>query len=357
VTGTRRLPALGEQFNPHSNSLNSLRLLFAISVIFAHSYKLAGLPGMMPRLGDLDPGHFAVLAFFAASGYLITHSRERNSLMRFGWARFLRIYPAFWVCLIVTAFLFAGIAGAVGGGWSLTSALSYVVLNSTLHMRQYGIGNTLAFSPDPTHWDSPLWTLELEFGCYVMIGLFLTIKQFRRVRWVLGLFVLSTAAIALQQFEITHIPGGFIHNLLGLLPFFLAGAVTYKCGNVIPMSPILFALSFLIIVGAALAHCSAVVSPLAISYCVLYLAATLPPMIERIGDGSFDISYGVYIYGFPMQQLLVLGGLPHLGIGAMIAGSTALTIIPASVSWLVIEKPCLRLKNLSFANWRRLRGG
>lgn len=334
---------LGERFDPRANALNSLRFMFATAVIVAHSFDIGGFEGK-PRLGDFDLGQFAVVAFFVASGYLVTQSRERNSLYRFAWARFLRIYPGFWVCLILTAFAFAPIAGSIRGGWNISDALSYVFRNVTIRIKQFNLGGTLAGAPYPGAWNGSLWTLYYELGCYVLIGLFLCVRRFRQGWWVSGLFLLVTLTAILGRLgEFASFSGKF-SQWQALIPFFLAGSVVYIHRYSISMSPMIFALACVIIIGSTAAGWGSVIAPLPLAYCVMWLGAELPQIVERIGDGKVDISYGMYIYAFPMQQLIVLAGVQRWGVTAMITLSVAATILPAALSWYLVEKPCLRLK-------------
>src|SRR5580658_74946 len=93
-----------------NNSIGFLRFLFATMVIWSHAYGNGGF-GYDP-LARLNPngataGFLGVGGFFVLSGFLITRSYETvNSVGRFIWHRFLRIFPGFWVCLVVTAFGF-----------------------------------------------------------------------------------------------------------------------------------------------------------------------------------------------------------------------------------------------------------
>jgi hypothetical protein len=93
------------------NSLNLVRLLLALAVIQYHSGALGGyVPGMIFRW--TDAGQLAVYGFFGISGYLIAGSALKNSVPRFLWHRILRIFPAFWICLLLTAAVFGWI------GWN-----------------------------------------------------------------------------------------------------------------------------------------------------------------------------------------------------------------------------------------------
>lgn len=338
--------SIGSSFDPHRNSLNTLRLIFAAGVIVGHSWPIGGL-GHPPHYGNFDPGAFSVAAFFVASGFLITASRERTGFFRYMWSRALRIYPAFWACLLLTSFLFAPLAALANNGWNLASATSYSITNATLQIRQWGIGDTLASAPIPNAWNGSLWTLYWEFGCYVIIGVFYCVRIFRGPYWTVGLFLGFTAlAIHHRLNEIGEI--AFPSYPKYLIPFFLAGAVINRFRNRLPANPILFGLCLAIIIGSMIIRWDFIIAPLPLAYCVIWLGCFTPRIAERIGDGSVDISYGMYIYAYPIQQLLVIVNANKLGISFMICASVLTTVIPAALSWFFVEKPCMRFKKATF---------
>jgi peptidoglycan/LPS O-acetylase OafA/YrhL len=94
-----------QSFSAKRNSLNFLRLILALAVLFSHSITL-GMFGSESILGKTTLGTVAVFGFFGISGFLVAGSAARNNVGRYLWQRFLRIFPAFWICLLVTAFLF-----------------------------------------------------------------------------------------------------------------------------------------------------------------------------------------------------------------------------------------------------------
>lgn len=100
----RRLP-IGEAFSSRHNSLNFIRLLFCLMVIFSHTIVLGGFGNEWIFGNRTTMGDFAVTGFFCLSGFLIAGSATRNRVGRYLWQRFLRIMPAYWLCLIVTAFV------------------------------------------------------------------------------------------------------------------------------------------------------------------------------------------------------------------------------------------------------------
>ena len=58
-----------------------------------------------------------------------------------------------------------------------------------------------------------------------------------------------------------------------------------------------------------------------------------------------DLSYGVYIYAFPMQQLLIVCGLRFLKPLVFFPVATLATLPMAALSWFLVEKPALSLKS------------
>ncbi len=112
--------------------------------------------------------------FFALSGFLITRSGERLSSGRFLWHRLLRIMPAYWVCLLVIAVIFAPIVWHASHGLteyptSTPNPIGFVLNDFLLSNNQQQIGDTLASNPYPTLWNGPIYTLPYEFACYLII--------------------------------------------------------------------------------------------------------------------------------------------------------------------------------------------
>jgi peptidoglycan/LPS O-acetylase OafA/YrhL len=114
--------AFDRAFDPRRNSLNFIRLVLAVAVLLDHSGPLGGFANganhfFQVAFRAVNP----VYGFFGISGYLIAASAGRNRTGRFLWQRFLRIFPAFWVCLIVTSFGF----GLVGWYYSNSLAVTH----------------------------------------------------------------------------------------------------------------------------------------------------------------------------------------------------------------------------------------
>src|SRR6478752_3259915 len=164
------------ELDVRNNSLNLIRLGLALLVLVAHGYYLSGV-GTGPSFQGENLGGWAVLGFFTISGYLITASRFANPLGRYLVLRVARIYPAFVVCLVVTAGVFAPVAWAAEGrDWSgffatPTTPPAYVLENLALRINAYDVAGTPSAVPYPGAWNGSLWTLYFEFLCYLLIVL------------------------------------------------------------------------------------------------------------------------------------------------------------------------------------------
>ncbi|UNX55576.1 acyltransferase [Georgenia sp. TF02-10] len=326
---------LVDALDMRSNSLNALRLGLALLVIVSHAPMVAS-GGAAYHWGDLEIGGWAVAGFFAISGWLITTSRMRLDLPRFLWRRCARIYPAFWVALLVTAAVLAPLSTLWQGSWDPVSAATYVAANSTLRISQPGIADTLPAVPYPTTWNLSLWTLFWEFLCYCAVGLLLLWRYARRHRWpTLALFVVVALVHGLTRALDLPVSDGAQAGLR-LGSFFLAGAVLCRYADRVPADWRLAvgaggALGVLLATGTVGAW-----GALPLAYLVIYGGARLP--LQRVGARN-DISYGVYVYAFPVAQLLGLVGAARLGVPLYIAATVALTLPLAWASWTWIERP------------------
>ena len=271
---------------------------------------------------------------------------------RYLWDRMLRIYPAFWVCLLVTAAIFGPI------GWltdhsSLSGYVShadgpvhYIFGNFRLVMHSYLISGTPAHVPDPGGWDASLWTLEWEFLCYLGIGLLAVVGLLLRRRVVLLLGVLVWLCEFMMYLHIQVVPH-LLWTMLRFTPIFMVGALLYLYHDRVPDSGFLaLGLTVLAAAGVMTGQSNLTASDWltgpALVYPVLWLGGHLP--CRRIGATN-DISYGVYIYGWPVGQLLVLAGVQAAGYFPYMLTTLVCTVPLAAASWWVVEKRALRARN------------
>lgn len=343
MSRTAKLPSLEEVFDRNLNALNFIRLILAASVIVAHSWPLTGRDVQRPLEG------IGVDGFFILSGFLIARSWVRNP----NWASFLlararRILPGFWVALVVTAFVLAPIGVALQGsnGWKLITSgesASYVIQNAALYIFQHQVGDSPTGIPYPHSWNGSLWTLQWEAFCYIGL-LILGLTGLLLRKWVVpiitlafwGLYALLHGRLDRDVFVESRIDDAIRFAML-----FMIGVLVFKLARRLPITWSLTA------VAAVLLAATIVLLP---DYRVLgvwpyaYLLVAVGALIKvpRLTMGN-DLSYGVYIYAFPIQQVLACTALVTLPVAAFAALSLALTLPLAAASWFLVEKPAAKL--------------
>jgi len=367
------MTTIGTSFDPRRNSLNFIRLVLAVAVIFSHAIALGGFRNAgnsYVRIGSL--GSIAVYGFFGISGYLIAGSAERNGTGRYLWQRFLRIFPAFWVCLIVTAFVFGVVGWYHVNPSSITHCglscyvhqqpdgpFGYIVHNSWLRVNQSQIAHTLPGGVFAAVWNGSLWTLFYEFLCYLLLA-GLAVAGILRHRTLVLVVAVAAWITEIVITSVPHLDNEFnaVHhidlcNLSSFVPVFLAGSLLYLYRDRIPDSGWLawgclaaVAGGYLLPVGGGIPDLTLTSSDLTVvflAYPMLWLGLHLP--LQRVGRQN-DYSYGVYIYAFPVQQLLALWGVARWGYWPFALLAVAATIPFAVASWWLVEKHALRLKRL-----------
>ena len=299
------------QLDPRDNSLNAVRLVLALLVLVAHSYYIAGV-GKGPELHGENLGGFAVFGFFTISGYLITGSRFTNGFATYLVHRLARLMPAFWVCLVVVVTFFAPIgfwrAHGTLEGYLTTprTPLDHLVSNWFLRISFFDVAGTPTGVPYPGAWNGSLWSLYVEFVCYLIIGALGFVAIVRRSALVMGLlFAGSVYAQAHSATLMSYFSGnGDAFFQIKLLPFFLGGALLYMVRDRVPLhwagAAVAAAVTAVLVVQVEGWGMQAA-APFAV-YVILWVASVVPSprLVQR-----HDISYGVYIYAFPVQQLLV----------------------------------------------------
>jgi peptidoglycan/LPS O-acetylase OafA/YrhL len=374
VTTDRPRPSLSEGLGGHRNSLGVLRLILASAVIFSHAFYLMGAPhdpflDLVKQQESI--GGIAVLGFFAISGYLITKSGASSDAVQFIWRRGLRILPAFWTVLIVTAF---GVGPAIwlvmGRPLSTYFTLgeggpvAYVLRNALLSIKQYGIYDIFVHTPygataGPV-FNGSLWTLEYEWGAYLIIWALVIFGVLRNARVLVPVLTAFYLLLEIASRLVLH-GAGMIFPYFGdpyrvTLPLiFLYGACLAVYSRRIPLDGRFAALAACLVVGSLAVGGFAVIGYPALAYLVLWLAAALPKSVQWIGAKN-DYSYGVYVYGFLVQQITAFFGWYRWGYLPWTLACLVITFGCAWLSWHGVEKWAMRLKDRGpgrgIAHWR-----
>lgn len=346
---------LGQVFDPRNNALNAWRLALALEVVFWHTYPVHGhVPNVRTVLQLLLCG--GVDGFFAISGFLITASWLSNPRVReYLAARALRILPGFYVCMIITAFVFAPLSVAIQGGSALRLVLSgapleYVLENGAVAWLKPDVGGTPHNIPNAGVWNASLWSLIWEVMCYLVVAL-IGVAGLANRRWVspaiLILAALGASTLPGMKFpDVLRHPEGDVRTALFFLVcrsavMFAAGALLYQWRDSIPARWWLVAVSVVIVVAAGQLPDYRVVGALPLAYAVVVSGSLVRN--RRLWLRT-DLSYGMYIYAYPTQQLLAVCGLVALR-PLLFCGLVAAATMPlAAASWFLVEKPARSLK-------------
>jgi peptidoglycan/LPS O-acetylase OafA/YrhL len=348
------------------NSIGFLRFLLAAMVIFSHAYQIGAL-GIDPlaRRSDVHSGHVAVFAFFVLSGFLIARSfATTGTLPRYLWHRCLRILPAYWICLLFVAFAVAPLlyysrspAPTLSGFLAIApdAPAQYVTRNFFLAQNQKVIGHLLDGLPHSTLIDGSLWTLPYEFLCYLMVGALGIFGLWTRHKRLGCLVVVAIGLVCLVRY---NFPGRLplVDRLLeyphaaSFATWFCTGALAYLLADHIPLHPVAFVVAVAGCVLALRAHVFHQYAQIPLAYVVFCLAAWLPlSWWDRWGD----FSYGLYIYAWPLQELLAVAGVQRAGLLAFVTASLFASLAAAVLSYWLVEKPALSLKGLRWSRTRR----
>ena len=344
-----RGPLLASLLDRNNNNFNLVRLLAAASVIVSHGWLATGGEHAIEPLYGPTPftlGQHAVLVFFSLSGFLVAASLHRaRTIGEFLWARILRIYPALLVCLFVVTFLVgpAVTTRELSAYFADSGTYAYLVKSAVVLAGTYHLPGVFETTPYAGVVDLPIWTLKYEILCYLALAGLGALGLFRKVAVVWAVFALATIAylLILVMPELEVLPKTAYHPARPVAIFFL-GVPGWHSRHEIRLSAVTLGL----VVGVAVALHGYAVSELAWvavdAYGALCLAALPLGAVRRVTN-RFDISYGLYIYGWTIEQILV-DAMPHAG--ALTVGLAGLVIASAVAwaSWNVVERPALRLK-------------
>ncbi len=330
------------------NNLNLIRLLLAWLVIFSHSFPLA--LGNGPAGEDPDPlnrwthlqvsfGTMAVNCFFFISGFLITASWLRSkSVLDYCLKRVLRIYPGFIVAMGFSAALVwafcpefrAAVARPADWVWQWLQDLLFLNANSVSRL------GVFAGNPVPQVANGSLWTISIEFSCYFSVLILGLLGVFKRRLWLL-----VAAVVGYEIYVSSLFHGNNRYDQFFIC--FAAGAVAWLWQDKLPFSSRIAGGCLLVLLGVSrFSPWFSIAFPVAGGYCLLWLAYGPRLRLSNWAEKT-DLSYGTYLYAFPVQQLLAAEvALRHPWMIFLLA--SPITLLCAWLSWSFVEKPFLSLK-------------
>ena len=338
-------------FIDRRNNFDFLRLFFASLVIISHSFPLAGCKEFFEIFtnNQISLGEFSVDCFFIMSGYLIFQSLERSkTLASYLWKRVLRLYPALFVLLVITLCIIP-IVYQGNNIFQESSYWTYLPNGISLYRIQYEITGVFETNPYKKAINGSLWSLSYEFTLYILLMFlfpFRTNKKCTRILLTIA-FIIAFFLLQFRPFFLNRFFGYIMLSstlMYKLSVFFFAGSILSlfdlkKYNTLVTRVIIAFSLVLSVIFS-----CYNIVSPILLPLLVLMLAKIHTAPLHIIEKKFGDISYGVYIYGFFVQQILM--NYFNLSPLILMIISLIITYILAYNSWHLIEKRSLKYKNL-----------
>lgn len=333
-----RSTTIAEAWAGERNNFNLIRLLAAWLVVYGHAWAITGSAG-----GDVVTwltrfkfaGGVAVDVFFVVSGFLITASLQRNSTRDYLASRALRILPALVVCVGLCVFVLGPLLTTSHDYWRHADTWRYLWTNASLWSNAYFLPGVFETLPNPAV-NGSLWTLPIEARLYLALlaagaaGLLAP----RRYTPLWALALLAAYAYALWR----HPLPDHLMNTTWCTAFFITGTMFWVNRERIALSG--WAVLALLLLAAIARGTPWFHLPYfaLIAYGTLWLAlAARLPVIRHT-----DLSYGMYLYGWPAGQLVQAfspGSALHNAWWA-----TVLVLALATASWFLVERPALALK-------------
>jgi peptidoglycan/LPS O-acetylase OafA/YrhL len=323
------------------NAFDHVRLAAATFVLYSHHFALWGRPEPGTLIGSY--GGLGVAIFFALSGYLVSHSFVGDPHAgRFMARRLLRIMPGLAVNVLVCALLL----GAVLTTLPLTDYLRHpqtldFLLSNIGFDPRFALPGVFADAPSGPAVNGSLWTLPFEMAAYVLMAGLGTLLGPRHLRWACPVLCALAigVAVAWQPASPIVVWGNDLRHLPRFFGYFLIGATLALVGGRWLQTRWMLALpvAFVMVQHEAARHVIGVLLTLSLA---IHIGRS--PIGERFAL-RHDRSYGVYLYAYPVQQL-VITKFGALGFWPTMALAFAVTWVCAGLSWRLIESPMLRFK-------------
>jgi peptidoglycan/LPS O-acetylase OafA/YrhL len=339
------------------NNFDVLRLLAAAIVLVSHSFVVGGRHE--PHIGHFPLGTLGVEIFFAISGFLVAKSWFAEPRLRaFAVKRGLRIMPALAVTVLALAFVLGpAVTGeSLGSYFGARSTYAYPVDNVVAvptggAVRDIGLYLPGVFKGNATSSvDLSLWTLPIEVQAYIALAVLGVLGV---LSGLLPLVAAGFLALSLAPAGVADAPviGPLLHFVRGddgeaahLLAMFFVAALLYRHRSRVVLRGWLAAVAAVAAVASLGTAIERPVLVLAIPYLALFFAYRSWGCLRRL-TARGDVSYGLYLLAFPVQQTIVqVSGDARLSPAVVALIALPITYVLAFASWHIVEKHALRLK-------------
>lgn len=334
-----------------ANNFDALRMLAASVVIFGHAHPLSATPDKLV-LGE-SVQSVAVKIFFVISGYLVARSWQSDpNYLRFLWRRTLRLFPALLLLLLLTVCVLGPMFTTLPVPEYLRSeGVSRYFWSNLVLSPVYALPGVFADNPYPTAVNGSLWSLPVEFFMYLLLPVVSIVASLlggRRLFTGMALLLVASAFIRLHYFpadEQLVLWGTGSKSVLNVGPYFFVGAIYAMPGvqRWIHLGWALFLAMLVALFQVDNYTLMQFLMLLVLPYVTLAFGMATTPLLASAGRFG-DPSYGIYLYGFPVQQAVFEMAGPGMGVWANTLVTLPIVFLLAYASWHLLEKRALALK-------------
>jgi peptidoglycan/LPS O-acetylase OafA/YrhL len=335
--------SLLDTISNQANNYNIIRVVLAASVIWFHSAAIAG--SQRPDWISLqlrpitDLGGLAVQCFFFLSGLFVAQSIYKDhNLLDFSIKRFMRIFPGLFVCLVLTTIMLS----LATHGWFFWRALAlpetyeYILGNGALDLK-WSIPTLIPDNPSTTI-NGSIHTLSTEVKMYAVLGLLglLGIASSKyRIALTASLIVIAMAIIGPRITALLLAPT----SAYAMIMMFVTGMLAFSVAKTIRVNVAQgLVLVGLLLLTRRMPPLHTIAFYITTIWAMLFFGQLSP--VRRWLRPKVDPSYGIYIYGWPCEQL-IKSLMPSAGIAGITLMAIALAYAFGRFSWKYVEKPCM----------------
>lgn len=287
------------------NNAGIIHFFFAIIVAYGHQFYLMGCPQYLPLFLGEQIQVIAVKSIFVITGYFVTLSFiKRKSFINFSYKRFHRIYPSLVICLFLTVIVFSFISICP---LNVYYRYCWAYFSNLLLFPRYDLPGVLDSVPYKGAVNGSLWTIPIEIFLYFSVSFAIFIFE-KISRYLFGIFAVILCFVCHHVYHSSDIIvyyGSCINNACNLIPFYLVGSI-FAYYHIEKLLNVKVAFICLIFFTFVLLDYQYSINFLLIPYCVLSFCFKAEYIkINKLLDKN-NISYPVYLYSFPSQQIVVL---------------------------------------------------
>lgn len=327
-----------------TNSLDALRLLAAMMVLYSHQYALFGFAEPW-FLGLRTFGAAGVSIFFFLSGCLVWTSWARDpNALRFMKRRALRIFPALMAVCLVSVFVLGVSVSTLPWREYMASPVTWRYVGTAGMWTSKILPGFFPGNPWPYVVNGSLWTLPVELLCYASVLVCGLVSEWAKVTKGAGVVVVLWLTVLFASYGARAVDPHFEPHLEMAAMFWWGSFYGYCRQSLCTAWQVGLAAAALLAFGVLGTHGLERVAMLVCAVALVHLALAVP-WGARLTQPFGDLSYGVYIMAFPVQQLGVHWAREHnWSFAVSLVFSVAVTLLLAFASWHLIEKRALRLK-------------